>query len=280
VKTRLALAASIILGIIAALGLRVYMLKLKEEKKKGERSVSVVAAKVGLPKGEPITNVEVFETKPFPERLVQWYHVQSHDQHRLVGMTPEFNIDRGQVVLWTHFASQTDTKDSAGEKLKKGERAVTLKVDQVSGVAGLILPGSRVDVFGTFEREPAPGQTPTTYTRPLLYNVPVIAVDNQTGLRRMRSDRRIEQSGYSSVTLAVGPRAARLLTFVQASGQVSLALRRPEDTDIEEETELITPENMDHIADTLIQEQRGPGAGGDPDGDDEGAGLGEEPAEE
>jgi pilus assembly protein CpaB len=278
VKTRLALAASVILGIIAALGLRVYMLRLKEEKGRGENLIPVVTAKVGLPKGEPITSADVLELKSVPENLVSRNHIQEHQQHRLIGMRPQFNIDRGEILLWTHFVAQVDIKDQASTKLKKGERALTLKVDQITGVAGLILPGSRVDIFGTFQQEAAQAQESMTYTRPVLYNVPVIAVDNQTSLLSIQSDRRLEQGGYSSVTLAVTPRAARLLTFAQANGQLTLVLRRPEDTDVEEETEVITSGNLNAIADALIQEERGPGgAGGEKD---ETRGLGKAPGEQ
>jgi len=256
------------------------MLRLKEERTRDQNLIPVVAAKVGLPKGVPLAG-DVLETKFIPESLVSRNHIQERLRHQLPGMVPLFNIDRGEVLLWTHFLAPAAATDEATRKLKKGERAVALKVGQVSGVAGLILPGSRVDVFGTFHRESADTQRAEIYTRPLLYGVPVIAVDSMTSLLSIRRDRRLQQEGYSCVTLAVNARAARLLTFAQANGELNLVLRRPEDTDIEPETEAITMENMDAIADMLIQEQRGPDAGPALEEEEEGEhGLGKEPAKD
>ena len=255
-KTRLALAASIVLGIIAAIGLRVYMLKLKDEGPT-DQPVAVLAAKRALPKGVPIGDPEAIETKLIPPDLVAG-HIQEHQRTLLMGWRPIVNITRGEVLLWNYFISPRDITGEATDKLKEGERAVTLKVDQVSGVAGLILPGSRVDVLGTFVRQERGAPEQGTYTRPLLYNIPVLAIDNQTSLLTLRRDRRLQQGGYSSITVAVGPRAARLLTFAQSQGQISLMLRKPEDAGVEAETEIISLDNLDDIADELIDELRGP----------------------
>jgi len=255
-RAKLALVVALALGLVAAIGLRMYMLRLQEEQTKDRSSVTVLSARMPLPKGEPISDLGVLELKPVPKDLADPNHIQDYQKHRLQGMTPMINIDRGQILQWTYFIGPSDIKDEAAVKLEPGERAVTIKVDQISGVAGLILPGSRVDVIGSFSDESAKSKG-GTYTRPLLYNVPVLAVDNQTNLMSLQRDRRLRQGGYSSVTLAVNPRAARLLMFAQRTGDVGLLLRKPEDTGIEEETETIDTENMNEIADALILEQRG-----------------------
>ncbi|MBI2195297.1 MAG: Flp pilus assembly protein CpaB [Planctomycetes bacterium] len=267
-KTRLALAAAILLGVLAALGLRVYMVNLSQESGARQQSaITVLAARRALPKGQPLAGGEEdLESRTVPENLVGPNHVLPHQQHRLAGMRPVVNIERGEVLLWTYFVSPTEIHDEVGERLREGERAVSVKVDQISGVAGLILPNSRVDVLGTFAEPDQGGRRGGGhYTRPLLYNVPVLAIDNQVSLLGIQSDQRARQGGYSSVTLAVNPAAARLLIFAQAHGQISLVLRRPADTGIESATEVLTPENLDAVADRLIQEQRDAARSGQPE---------------
>lgn len=88
-------------------------------------------------------------------------------------------------------------------------RAITIRVDDVLGVAGFVLPGDRVDVLATRQ----------TTTDILLQNVRVLGVDQDA------SDRKDKPAVARAVTLEVTPRDAQKLTLAGRNGTLSLALR-------------------------------------------------------
>ena len=103
-----------------------------------------------------------------------------------------------------------------------GLRAVSVRVNEVIGVAGYVVPGTRVDVLTTIN----PGQQQTTMTsKVILTDVQVLAagtkIDNTTD-----KDKPVP---VSVVTLLVNPDEAERLTLASSEGKIQLALRNPLD---------------------------------------------------
>lgn len=105
----------------------------------------------------------------------------------------------------------------------KDQRAVTIRVNDVLGVAGFVLPGDRVDVLLT-RKENQRGD-PTTDV--LLQNVRVLGIDQDA------SDRKDKPTVARAVTLEVSPDQAQKLTLGTQVGVLSLALRNQADGDLE-----------------------------------------------
>jgi pilus assembly protein CpaB len=103
--------------------------------------------------------------------------------------------------------------------ISEDKRAVTVKVSEVSGVAGFTLPGRRVDVLVTIEddkKEPV--------TKMILQNIKVLAVDQN-----------IDQSGdkpiiVNAVTLELTPQESEILAMASTEGTLHMALRNEVDT--------------------------------------------------
>jgi pilus assembly protein CpaB len=103
-----------------------------------------------------------------------------------------------------------------------GMRAVSVKVNEVIGVAGYVLPGTRVDVVATV----SPTQQPTDMTsKVILTNVQVLAA----GTKIERDTERNKPIAVSVVTLLVDPSEAEKLTLAATEGKIQLALRNPLD---------------------------------------------------
>ena len=105
-----------------------------------------------------------------------------------------------------------------------GLRAVSVRVNEVIGVAGYVLPGTKVDVLATMS--PTREQTDVT-SKVVLTNVQVLAAGTK-----------IEQSAdggkpmpVSVVTLLVTPPEAERLTLATTEGKIQLALRNPLDSE-------------------------------------------------
>lgn len=105
-------------------------------------------------------------------------------------------------------------------RIPEAMRAISLNVDEVTGVNGFVLPGDRVDVLVTIDNARGPN---IAVTRTILQNVEIAAAGTKTeevGKGRVTTQ---------SVTLIVEPGGAEALALGMHQGQVHLVLRNPVD---------------------------------------------------
>jgi len=105
-----------------------------------------------------------------------------------------------------------------------GMRAVTVRVNDVAGAAGFVLPGLKVDVLVT--GHPPTGDSNMTTT--VLQNVLVLSAG-----QAMQSDARGTPVSVTTVTLLVTPSDAETLTLANGEGRIQLVLRNSSDEGIE-----------------------------------------------
>ncbi len=104
-----------------------------------------------------------------------------------------------------------------------GMRGVSVKVDEVIGVAGFVLPGTRVDVLVTVETEE---ENEVSVTKQVLQNVLVLAAGET-----IQTDAEGKPQSVTVITLLVTPEDAEKLTLAATEGQIQLALRNTLDQD-------------------------------------------------
>jgi len=103
-----------------------------------------------------------------------------------------------------------------------GLRAVSVKVNEVIGVAGYVLPGTHVDVVATV----SPTQSSADVTsKVILTNVLVLAA----GTKIEQGEKDKKPIAVSVVTMLVDPEQAERLTLASTEGKIQLALRNPLD---------------------------------------------------
>ena len=107
--------------------------------------------------------------------------------------------------------------------IPNGERAMSVRVDDVVGVSGFVLPGTRVDVLVTLDRA-AGEERPST--RLVLQNITVVSAGTS-----IEQDPTGDPKEVSVVTLLVSPEDAEKLALAHTSGRLQLALRNPLDLD-------------------------------------------------
>ncbi|RUM96358.1 Flp pilus assembly protein CpaB [Pseudaminobacter arsenicus] len=103
--------------------------------------------------------------------------------------------------------------------LTEGMRAVSIRVNDVLGVAGFVLPGDRVDVLLTRNVRNAEGGE-QSFVDVLLQSVKVLAVD------QVADESKENPTVVKAVTLEVSTKDAQKLTLAAGAGQLSLALRQ------------------------------------------------------
>ncbi len=99
-------------------------------------------------------------------------------------------------------------------------RAVTVRVDDVIGVAGFLLPGNHVDILATRKLQKQ------IVTKTVLKDIKVLAVD-----QKARTDKN-DPVIVRAVTLEVTPKQAEVLMQAKGQGSIQLALRNPLEEEI------------------------------------------------
>ena len=106
--------------------------------------------------------------------------------------------------------------------IPEGYRALSVRVNDVVGVAGYVLPGTRVDVVATVN----PTQRPEdVQSKVILTNVQVLTA----GTKFEKDEANGKPIAVSVVTLMVDPGQAERLTLASTEGKIQLALRNPTD---------------------------------------------------
>ena len=128
-------------------------------------------------------------------------------------------LERGEPILRSRITGPGQ-RALLSTLLEEGKRAVTVRVDDVRGVAGFILPGDYVDVVLIAEGTPPQREN---YSDILLQHVKVLAVD------QLASERQEQPTVAKAVTVEVTPDQAQKLLLATNIGKLSLILRRPEE---------------------------------------------------
>lgn len=111
--------------------------------------------------------------------------------------------------------------------IKPGMRALSIKVDDVIGVAGFVVPGTRVDLIVTARQ--GGGGSDEAMARIVVSNLEVLTAGTRIDQERSRQEGKPIPT--SVVTLLVTPEDAERIALAQNQGQLSLALRNPLDVE-------------------------------------------------
>jgi pilus assembly protein CpaB len=139
----------------------------------------------------------------------------------LVGRGLIVPIVKNEPVLAAKLASK-EAGAGLPPVIPEGMRAVSVRVNEVVGVAGYVLPGNRVDVVAT--ASPTDSRSDTT-SKVVLTNVQVLTA----GTRMEQSQEDTQPTQVTVVTLLVSPEQAERLALASTEGKIQLALRNPLD---------------------------------------------------
>jgi pilus assembly protein CpaB len=137
----------------------------------------------------------------------------------------------GQLSLITIPAGSQITSSKVGHpsdvglpvRLSPGKRAISIQIDRVKGISGLLEPGDRVDILAIPPRNGNGSQLPQTAA--ILRGVKVLAVGN--AMETTSATPSPDYQNSQTVTLEVTPKQADLLASADANTTLRLALRSP-----------------------------------------------------
>jgi pilus assembly protein CpaB len=130
-----------------------------------------------------------------------------------------FPLSKGQPILERDL-SAAGSGTGLASKIPDGMRAVALRSDEVVGVAGFLVPGSRVDVLGTFQT----GRLAEPVTSTVVQNALVIAAGHQ-----IEPDPEGKNTAVTVVTLLLSPQESQRAVLASAQGAIHFVLRNGAD---------------------------------------------------
>lgn len=183
------------------------------------RSYYVAVAAKALPVGTLLTPSDV--------RLVAW--PASSPVSGGYSSTDEV-VNRGLIAAVVENEPITATKLASREAggglpptITAGMRAISVKVNEVIGVAGFVVPGTRVDVLVTLAR-----REQESLSRVVVSNVQVLTAGTKYDQEQARDGQPLPST---VVTLLVTPEDAERIALASTEGSIMLTLRNPLDTE-------------------------------------------------
>lgn len=161
-----------------------------------------------------------------------WPDEKVHPSYLMEGV---FNADQlvGHVVRSHILSGEPVTRASLvapgaqgflAAALTPGMRAVTVPVNQVSGIAGFLFPGDRVDLILNHEVTGSDGEQRKA-SETVIKNLRILAVDTRTGISNGPDGAGPQPQLGKTVTLEVTPKLAEKISLVEQIGSLTLALR-------------------------------------------------------
>lgn len=204
---------------------------IQELIKKGQL-VEVVVAKEDIPRETTITS-DMVKTATVASKTLQPGDLTSLDS--VIG---KFSIT--DILKDQHLSSES-VKPLVGfkylsEGIPQGMRAITISVDKLSAIEGLIRPGDKVDIIGTFIFAAEKGVNPPIVIN-LFQGVKILATNKN--LSPYRAEGRAD-----TITLALKPDDIKMLTYSLELGRIRLVLRAPLDKSEDYEYSALTYDGL------------------------------------
>jgi pilus assembly protein CpaB len=217
-RTLIVIAVATVTAAIASFGVYAAIRSIPVREVEVAHNFIAVAAK-NLPTGSRLTEKDV--------KLVAW---PSKNQVPGAFTKVESVVNRGLISGVVENEPLTESKlaplsSGAGlpPTIPPGMRAMSVKVDEVVGVAGFVVPGTRVDVVVTMKRLPNSEQP---MSRTVLSNVLVLTAGTKFDQEQAKGG---EPQKSTVVTLALLPADAERIALAASEGKISLGLRNPLD---------------------------------------------------
>jgi len=213
-RTVTLIALSLLLGL-GAVWMANNWLSARLDAGPDDNSRNVVVATTEIPFGQMVEAQNVALVR-MPKGTVPDDSFDSTES--VIGKIATFGMLRGDVIRGARLAEHLGGSTLAS-LIATDKRAVSVRVDDVVGVGGFLLPGNRVDVLATKRK----GNGDEADASTILEDLRVLAVD-QTA-----STDKTQPVVVRAVTLEMGSEEAEVLVKAMSEGRLQLALRNPLD---------------------------------------------------
>ena len=210
----IAVLAAVAFGLIAAVSVSRYLANAQEYTK---NLSSVVIAKTDIEVGERLI-AEQLSVAQFPRNVAPDGVFRQIDE-KLVGRIAVTRISAREPITENRLAPEGSAAGLSAI-IPEGFRAMNVRVDDVVGISGFIMPGTLVDILVVIE-PPENTQNRERVSKIVLQNIKVLA--NGANLDKPKNEKEAER--VKTVTLQVTPDQAEKLALATSEGRLQLVMR-------------------------------------------------------
>lgn len=198
-----------------------YYFNLKSVNK--QQGIKVVVAIADIKENTVIKEEQLEEKSVSKQDVISSYISSKKD---IVGTIAKDNIYKNQQISTMNLVQASD-KDKLSVNIPKGYRAVTVKVDMVSGVGGHIKTGDFVDVIAFIK----PPTTENNEVRMIFQSIEVIDAGSKNDSSNKSTNNSSEENSY--ITLCMNPVDAEKLFLMGEISKIKFMLKNPTYKDVE-----------------------------------------------
>lgn len=223
-------AIAVMLGLVTVFFLSYYINSITKET--AVPQAQVVVAYNSIPAHVKITS-DMVQLKSVSADSLHPEAFTSVDE--VIGSVSKDDIIKDEQILSSRVVND-GTGVNLSYRIPENMRAITIPINEISGVAGNIIVGDKIDILITYE-DPKINPDPTTYTQ--FQNIEVLGL----GSAKLTEEEKNAQLP-SSITLLVNPSQSEVLAYATLKGIYHFTLRNPADAG----KKAITPFNASNFA--------------------------------
>lgn len=231
----IALAGAVVFGLLAIYLAQIYV-QNRVTREIAEQKTGVVMATADIPLGTEINAQQVAVVKVDRGLVPEGALLKKEE---VVGRVTTADIPAKTVLMGRQLAGIGAQPGLAGI-ITEGMRSVSVRVDEASGVAGFIAPGTYVDVIAIMAPQ-LEGAKPVS--KVILQKVRVLA-----GGQKMENTKDGKPALVNTVTLELTPEQAEKIKLAEAEGRLQLSIRNATDQDIPKTPGATKRDVLDDIA--------------------------------
>lgn len=212
------LIVALVMGLMAVWAVRQYLQEQQAFIQASHIRVTAPRVVVGqaLQAGMRI-QADHLAVREFPVDLLPSESISPDNYSHIVGLRLRHSVQAGDLLLPAYLHEHDEM--SFSQQLLPGRRAMTIPVDDINSVSGLIQSGDLIDIYVSFDEQDR------RVTAPLLQSVLVRATGKQISSTSDPSG----QQNYRTLTLDLAPEEALRLVAARQNGRITALLRNPSD---------------------------------------------------
>ncbi len=242
---------AIILAAVTTYGVYIYLNSIQETVSQ-VNYIEVLVANRNIP-----AKTKIDKSMVSVEKIAEEYVIKNAVTN-MAQITGKYTMERileGEQILSERLVDPE--KINFSYQIPKGKRAVTIKVNDVTGVSDLIKPGDYVDVLVFMEQKEIENNTTTTIypdiTKMFLQDILILSIDKDYGYEEKKTVQAPEEIKERKVTIALAPTDAEKLVLADETGKIHLALRHPEDKAVQETSGAISKDIIPEKGKMVLQ---------------------------
>ncbi len=204
---------AIIFALVAAGAVYLFLEDLEQNMKEDQDYAAALVARSKIPPRTVVT-ADMMERIDVPLSQLRSDALQNKDE--IIGSTTKVPLYAGEPFLADKLASPDELGSGLAYTIAPGKRAMSVQVNEVIGVAQMVLPGDQVDVIAVLEKESEDKRV--KYSTLVVQDIRVLAV-NQV----LATDE--PSLAACTVTLELSPVEAQSLLLADETGKIRLLLR-------------------------------------------------------